>query len=132
MENLLSIQEIKLIERNAANPVMKLPNVIGFMGGERFHLTIATISKKGLIFIIGNQSTGLSHIQRRHYFNSYPKDWTEYKDQKGEVIEKRDYIGDKLKRLDNPGRFDMNDLPEFEKIIKEYENAELPTAHHSP
>jgi hypothetical protein len=112
-DTILNSNEIRHVLKNASNPIYSLPGFMGIIGGNKTHLSIIKISNKGLIFIEGNKETGFKHISSRHAFDSYPKDWIDYKNDKGEIINRTDYRGREVKRLDNPSRFGIELVPIF-------------------
>ncbi len=110
MDRLLNKKEIEYILKQAGNPVYKIPGAIGFVGN-RNPLSILKITLKGLIFIQGNNETGFKHITERHNYFSERIDWIEFRDQKGNITEKKDKFGKVEKRLDNPSRFSLKSIP---------------------
>ncbi len=106
MEQLLSQEEIKFVLRQAKDPFLRMPGVIGKMANGN-PLTIASITPKGLIFIYGNEHTGLEHIMDRHGYFSNRADW--YVSQEGKH------------EIDNPSKFsnDSSPLPDYSAIVDE-------------
>lgn len=111
MEQLLTQEEINFILMQAKDPIFKLPGVIGKMSNGN-PLTIASITPKGLIFIHGNEHTGLKHIIDRHDYFSNRADW---------------YINQNDKyEIDNPSKFsrDSSLFPDYSAIVDEIYNKE--------
>lgn len=76
MEELLTEVEIAKVLIEAGQPEFKIENLYHFTS-EKLH--VSKVSKKGLIFIHGNDHTGMEHIQLRHSITSrklFEKDGT--------------------------------------------------------
>jgi len=99
MEKLLSREEIIVIEKEAQNPWYRLKNLVII---PEDYKSINSVTPKGLIFINGNNDTGLTHINERHRHSN-----GNYKLTKGKVT--------------NPSLFDLKScsLLDYEKIVDE-------------
>jgi len=76
MEELLTLDEITKVLTEADKPEFRIENLYHFTS-EKLH--VSKVSKKGLIFIHGNEFTGMEHIQLRHGITSrklFEKDGT--------------------------------------------------------
>ena len=76
MEEILTKAEIAKVLIEAGQPEFKVENLYHFTS-EKLH--VSKVSKKGLIFIHGNDHTGMEHIQLRHSITSrklFEKDGT--------------------------------------------------------
>src|SRR5665647_2416706 len=99
MEKLLSIEDLRYIEKKTQDPIYKMTGFVSaFSNGNP--LTIASISTKDLIFIYGNEYTGLTHIMARHNYYSNRGDW--HFDDKNQI------------QIDNPSKFSKNSKPLFD------------------
>jgi len=96
MEQSLTKEEIQFVLHQATDPIFKMPGLIGKMANGN-PLTIASITPKGLIFIYGNEDTGLKHIMERHEYFSNRADW--YLNQEGKH------------EMDNPSKFSRVSMP---------------------
>ncbi len=106
-EILLNNEEIKTILvgiRN--NPQLQLPNILTMMKCGRDFATVYWVSNnKGLIWIKGNDDTGLEHISNRHNWSSTRQYWR----------------FDQTEKLDNPSRFSPEAYPleHFDRIAED-------------
>lgn len=76
MEEILTDEEIATVLLEAAQPEFNVENLYHFTS-QKLH--VSKVSKKGLIFIQGNEHTGMEHIQLRHSITSrklFEKDGT--------------------------------------------------------
>jgi hypothetical protein len=71
MEEILNNNEIQEISEKAKDKIYSMPNIMTSSNGD--FRSIAKVSSKGLIFIYGNNDTGLKHINHRHlnYHGNY-------------------------------------------------------------
>lgn len=111
-EILLDKEEIKTILLGIRNnPQLQLPNIVTMMKCGRDFATVYWISNnKGLIWIKGNEDTGLEHISNRHDWSSTRQYWRI----------------DQTEKLDNPSRFSPEVYPikHFDRIAEDIFNKE--------
>jgi hypothetical protein len=102
-DNLLTPEEIKEIEKTAANnPILRHEHVVNLFG--QGHTSIYKMSPRhGLIFIKGNEATGFNHIHARHDFWSTITFWKA--------------TDDKNAILDNPSKFNKSYVPIRDYIL---------------
>lgn len=116
MKGILTKEHILHVEKEAQNPIYRMQGAISFAVATKNPLAIVKITSRGLIFIKGTDETGFDHIHQRHsglYQNEY---WVDFKDHKGEVIEKKDNFGRKKSKLDNPGSFHPYSIPIYDYL----------------
>ncbi|MGV3586762.1 MAG: hypothetical protein ACO1OF_07165 [Adhaeribacter sp.] len=111
MKGILTKEHIAMIEKEAQNPIYRVPEIISFSLGTNNPLALLKITQKGLIFIKGTDDTGFTHIYQRHSENARKEYWGDFKDNKGNVVEKKDSLGRKKLRLDNPSKFHPHSIP---------------------
>lgn len=99
-ELLLTKEEIKEIEDYALrHPILKQPNVLNLFGlGYKSIVKISPMHS--LIFVIGNNDTGYTHIGRRHDYWSKTTFWIDHNDS-----------GRIENRIQDPSKFSENILP---------------------
>jgi len=126
MKGILTKEHISIIEKEAQNPIYRLPEIISFALGTDNPLAIIKITQKGLIFIKGTDDTGFTHIHQRHSAHSRQEDWIDFYDSNGNIIEKKDSLGRKKLRLDNPSRFHPHSISiiEYLRIADQVYNEE--------
>jgi len=106
MKGILSKEHIAIVENEAQKPHYRLMGAFCF---GKDPLTIIKMSQKGLILIKGTDDTGHIHISQRHFSNSKTY-WDNFYDHNGTIIHKKDRIGRKKYRLDNPSSFHSESL----------------------
>jgi len=111
MKGILTRDHISSIEKEVLHPMYKMQGAISFSFGTKNPMAIMKISPKGLIFIKGTDDTGFEHIHQRHSGSSGIDFWNEFRDNKGQVTEKKDVLGRKKLRLDNPSNFHPHSIP---------------------
>lgn len=102
-EVLLTTEEIELVCKEGANPILRLPYILNTGSAHTSIYKVTT--KNALIFIKGNEHTGFEHILNRHNYFTLKNFWKE-----GPKME-----SDNKTRLDNPSKFNRTSIP-----IKDY------------
>lgn len=122
MEKLFTKEELREIQKNAADNFEYYWNAV-VIDGQSNEKTIKTISKhRHLVFVIGNRDTGFDHLNDRHGYFSFQNFWIENNE-----------MGVKL---DNPSKFHPKMMPiiDYVKIADAIfcpENKNV-TKNHSP
>lgn len=111
MKGILTKEQIAFIEKEAQNSIYRTPGVISFAVGAKSPFAIIRITPKGLIFIKGTDDTGFEHINQRHSPSSENIYWVNFTDNKGNIVDKKDILGRKKFRLDNPSSFHPYSIP---------------------
>lgn len=107
MKGIITQENIKFFENEARNLIYRKKNMIPISQSPS---SIVSVSDKGLILITGNDDTGYKHIRKRHFVerDAY---WTEYLDKDGNLIQKKDILDRKKLKLDNPSKFQPEEVP---------------------
>ncbi|MBP6825014.1 MAG: hypothetical protein KA165_00505 [Saprospiraceae bacterium] len=117
MKGILSEGHIKKIEEEAQNPVYKMQGALTFSFASKNPLSIHRVTPKGLIFIVGTEDTGFTHINQRHSIHSSKTFWANFYDDKGEEIVKNDILGRAKLSLDNPSNFHPHSIPIVDYVL---------------
>ncbi len=116
VKGVLNNEHIDAVKKEAQNQMYYIYNAVSFAFGTRNPLAIHKITREGLVFIVGTDDTGFTHIHRRHSGNSGEDFWDDFKDDKGQVVEKFDNFGRRKYRLDNPSNFHPHSIPIFDYL----------------
>lgn len=114
MKGIFTVEQVKQIEKASQHYVYQIA-LLTF--GSKSPFSILKVSPKGLIFVNGTDDSGFNHIHKRHLNNSKVAFWTQFKDHKGNVIERKDGFGRRKHKLDNPSQFHPYSIPVHDFVI---------------